>query len=109
MTNSGAALAWGTLIYIVLGAIATAVGMRYFEKSTSGTKEERSENAKYVHIFVLPCNFPFRHETHTHITNNRLVAIHVPLATFCLWIMWASCWLHQWHPLIMPTVSTENG
>ena len=46
MTNSGAALAWGTLIYIVLGAIATAIGMRYFDKSTSGTKEERSENAK---------------------------------------------------------------
>ena len=105
MTNSGAALAWGTLIYIVLGAIATAIGMRYFDKSTSGTKEERSENAKYVD-FIFSSNFLF--DT-THTINNRLVAIHVPLATFCLWIMWASCWLHQWHPLIMPTVSTENG
>ena len=102
MTNSGAALAWGTLIYIVLGAIATAIGMRYFDKSTSGTKEERSENAKYVSTILFS---PI--DTHTH--TNRLVAIHVPLATFCLWIMWASCWLHQWHPLIMPTVSTENG
>jgi len=109
MANGAAALAWGTFVYILLGTAATAAGMMYFDRSTSGTKEDRSENRKYVSYSLASSYYTQTTSTYIHTYINRLVAIHVPLATFCLWIMWASCWLHQWHPLIMPTVSTENG
>jgi len=83
MGNGAEDLVYGTLVFILCGALGTGGGVVYFSKSSGGTREERVENAKLVRILV-------------------------PLATMCLWIMYASCWLHQWHPLIMPEVNDDE-
>jgi hypothetical protein len=32
----------------------------------------------------------------------------VPVATMCMWLMWVCTWLHQWHPIILPTKHAES-
>ena len=38
----------------------------------------------------------------------RLACLSIIVATFCLWLMWLCTWLHQWHPLISPTLPSAG-
>jgi hypothetical protein len=42
---------------------------------------------------------------------SRIYCISVIVAVLCLWLMWVSTWMHQWHPIIYPIlpVGSEGG
>ncbi len=50
------------------------------------------------------------HATHNipRATLGRLCCLSIIVATFCLWLMWLCTWLHQWHPLIVPTLPSAG-
>ena len=53
-------------------------------------------------VAAIICAIAFR--------ESRGIAVHSAIiATVCLWIMWAMAWLSQWHPLVYPQYTPEEG
>jgi len=86
--NTSADLWYGTLIFILLGTLATGFGIVYFRNSTSGTREERLENAKYVFrmsiLRVVLTQVPPKCFSHAHAsTSPHIVQIGSTVGTSC--------------------------
>ena len=41
--------------------------------------------------------------------NAQVYCVSIAMAVFCAWLMWALCWIHQWHPLVLPTGGGHFG
>merc|ERR1719253_1135838 len=36
-----------------------------------------------------------------------LTFVLIPIAVFCLWLMWICTWLAQWHPIPRPELEVD--
>lgn len=101
----------GTITFIVLAFVASLVNL-YLKR----TKKLNKDNAQCVRARTRTrTRRPARHNTtadpmppKSYLTcprPTRICCTSIIVATICLWLMWVCTWLHQWHPLIVPTIS----
>jgi len=64
--------------------------------------------ALYIVVGIFACLFSV---CLGQLGKNRHVGLSLvllPIAVFCMWVLWAMAWLMQWHPIIKPEREEET-
>ena len=106
----------GTFVFLLLAFVASLFNL-YLKRTKKLNKDEaqcvcdctcafEGEPATGAHNPPPP---PPRPPPPAFSTLGRICCTSIMVATVCLWMIWICTWLHQWHPLIVPTISAHGN